>query len=367
MRVLQIIDNMNRGGAQAFIMNIYRKIDREILQFDFLLHTKEECAFNDEIRSLGGKIYTVPPRNQGILKNKKALNDFFKEHSDYKVIHHHVSSLTYVTPLKIASNYNVPHRIVHSHNTKQGGSYVHNFIHRYNQMFVKNFATDYFACSQEAAKWLFGETLSDNYDSSVVRNGIDVSKFKYDKTLRDNIRSELKIGNKIALGHIGRFMHQKNHEFLIDIFYEFHKINSNSVLILVGEGELKNKIEEKVVIKGLKDNVLFLGSRSNVNELLQAFDLFVMPSFHEGLPVTLVEAQAASLPCVISDGITHEVDLLNHIKYVSLRESAKNWAQSCLQVISNNFRKDESLLITNSGFDSSSVAQMLSEKYLNYR
>src|SRR6056297_1304881 len=191
IRILHVVNAMDRGGIETFIMNIYRNIDRSKIQFDFLLHTKNECAFNKEIRDLGGEIYIVPARNQGIFKNRKALDDFFKKHTEYRIVHQHVSSLTYVHPLKIAKKHHVPTRIIHSHNIKQGGSFIHKYIHLWNQLFVKSYATNYFACSDLAAKWLYGKRQYKEKEYMVINNAIDSEKFVFNPKKRNEYRKKL--------------------------------------------------------------------------------------------------------------------------------------------------------------------------------
>lgn len=366
MRVLQIIDNMNRGGAQAFIINIYREIERSEVQFDFLLHTDKECSFNEEIRALGGKLYAVPPRHQGILKNRKALEEFFKTHPDYKIVHHHVSSLTYVEPLKVAKRYGVPMRIIHSHNTRQGGSFLHQYLHRWNQLAVKSYATHYLACSDLAAKWLYGKRQYGSGDFAIINNGIEIEKFIYNAEIRSKIRAELGVGDQLVLGNVGRFSYQKNHDFLIDIFKSVHEKETNSVLLLVGDGELRGQIEQKIAAYGLQDSVILTGVRSDIPDLLQAMDVLVMPSYYEGLPVTLVEAQAAGLPCVVADNITQQIKITNFIEYIGLdlSDAASAWSSSIIRLVALHVRKDVSDQIIEAGFDIKNTAQYLQKVYL---
>jgi len=364
IRVLHILGGMDRGGIETFIMNIYRNIDRNKIQFDFLLSTQKECAYNNEIRNLGGKIFYVPPRKSGILKNRKALNDFFKKHREYKIVHQHVSSLTNVEPLKIAKKYHIPIRIIHSHNTNQGGSHIHKYIHKYNQLFVESFATHYFACSNLAAKWLYPPKQYKEKNFKIINNGIDVDKFIYNNEIRDTYRKKLGIENKFVIGHVGRFHPQKNHEFLIEIFRAVVNRNKNSLLLLVGDGSLRQYIEEKVNRLKLTDNVMFAGVRSDIPELLQAMDVFVMPSYHEGLPVTLVEAQSACLPCVLSKNITDEIEILDNIKWCDLSDDLSIWVDNILYFMKNTIRRNTKKEIIDAGFDINNVAHELQQIYI---
>lgn len=364
IRVLQIVSSMDRGGIETFIMNVYRNIDRSKVQFDFLMHTKRECAYNSEIFKLGGRIYYVPPRNQGILKNRKELNEFFEKHSEYKIVHQHVSSLSYITPLKIAKKCNIPIRIIHSHNTKQGGNFLHGYIHYWNRLSVKKYATNYFACSDLAAKWLFGEKQYKLGKYKIINNGIEIEKFIYNDSIRSKIRTELGIEDKMVVGNVGRFSFQKNHEFLINIFKFIHEKDNNCILLLVGDGELRSQIEKKIKDFKLEHSVVFTGVRSNVCDLLQAMDVFVMPSYYEGFPVTLVEAQAAGLPCIISSNITKQVKVTNNLEFIDLKSSISVWGNRILDKLYNHIRRDTSKEVIDTGFDIKNIAEYLQEFYV---
>ncbi|APM41312.1 hypothetical protein BS101_16930 [Clostridium kluyveri] len=357
---------MDRGGIETFIMNVYRNIDRSKVQFDFLMHTKRECAYNSEIFKLGGRIYYVPPRNQGILKNRKELNEFFEKHSEYKIVHQHVSSLSYITPLKIAKKYNIPIRIIHSHNTKQGGNFLHKYIHYWNRLFIKYYATNYFACSDLAAKWLYGRKQYNLGNFTTINNGIEVEKFTYNNNIRDKVRAELGVSNKIVIGNIGRFSYQKNHEFLIDIFNNIYQKSDNFTLLLVGDGELRSHIQNKVKDLKLQDNVIFTGIRSDIPYILQAMDIFVMPSHYEGLPVTLVEAQAAGLPCVVSSNITRQIKITSDIIYINLSDSVEYWSKCVMKLVSNHVRKNTKQQIIDAGFSIKIIAKYLENKYIAF-
>jgi len=245
IRVLHILNRMDRGGAETFIMNVYRKIDRNKVQFDFLLHTTDDCAYNCEIKALGGKIFSVPPRNKGILKNKRALDKFFSEHKEYKVVHQHVSSLSYVEPLRVAERHDVPIRIIHSHSTRESGILIHKYLHNWNKNFLKYFATHYFACSDLAARWICGDDMYNKGEILIIKNGIDTISFKFNKRYRKEIREEFGINDKFVLGHVGRFTYAKNHDFIIDVFKEVHDFNKDAILLLVGDGEKRTLIKKK--------------------------------------------------------------------------------------------------------------------------
>ncbi|MUV37170.1 putative glycosyltransferase EpsF [Lentibacillus sp. JNUCC-1] len=363
IRVLHVVSSMGRGGIETFIMNIYRKIDRSKVQFDFLVHTQEKCAYDTEIRSLGGRIFSITPRKHGMLENRKDLNNFFKEHKEYKIVHQHLSSLTYIEPLKLAKKHNVPIRIVHSHNTMQGGIFIHKYIHKFNKRFIGSIATHYFACSRLAAKWLYPKKQYNNNNYQIINNAIDTERFVYNEEIRRVKREELGIEDSFTLGHVGRFTHQKNHELLIDIFKNIHDRCENTKLILVGDGELRKSIEEKVQKLHLKDKVIFTGVRSDIPELLQAMDVFVMPSYHEGLPVTVVEAQASGVPCVLSTNITQEIEILNIVEWCNLTDDLSTWTNSILNFKKINHRNNKKNEIIKAGYDVNDLAKRLEKIY----
>ena len=317
-RVLHVVPNMNVGGLETFIMNIYRNIDRDKIQFDFLEHYIEPSVYDKEIEKLGGKIYHFSLRNDNnIFKYIIELNKFFKEHKEYKIVHCHMSSINAIL-FVVAKFHGIKIRIAHSHNTTTEKT-VKGFIKKICASFVKYTSTVNFACSSEAGDYLFG---SKGY--TVIPNAINLNEFKFDIKAREKIKTELGIENKTVIGHVGRFSLQKNHEFLIDLFYNYQLENHDSVLVLVGTGELLERIKDKVRKLGIEDKVLFLGVRKDVNKLYSAFDLFVFPSLFEGLGIVLIEAQVNGLTCLVSDNIPKITKISNKIKYLSL-EDKSSW------------------------------------------
>lgn len=360
LKVLQIVSGMNRGGLETFVMNVYRNIDREKIQFDFLLHSEKDCDYNAEIRSLGGKIYVVPARNKGIMKNKKALDLFFKEHQEYSVVHMHESSLSYIEPLCAARRNGVPVRILHSHNTSLAkGNTIHRILHKIHQKNIDTIATHYFACSDEAGKWMFGNK---NLPVQFVKNGIETQKFIYNRDTRSKYRQELDIENKFVIGHVGRFTYAKNHLGLVDIFWELSKKDNNAVLLLVGDGPQRELVHKKLEEYHLENKVIFLGVRTDIPQLLQAMDILVFPSVYEGLPVTLVEAQTAGLKCIVSDIITRQVLLSDLIEFVDLKKGPNYWAEKICK--SDNYHRNNMYeTIRASGFDIQNETQLLQQFY----
>jgi glycosyltransferase involved in cell wall biosynthesis len=365
IRVLHIVNIMNRGGLETMIMNLYRNIDRTKVQFDFLTHNTQPGDYDDEIKELGGNIYSVVSRRQGLLKNRRQLMEFFRNHPEYQIVHMHVSSVSYMTPLKIATMANVPTRVIHSHSSKPERGSIHKILHMINQRKIKKYATNYFACSDVAAKWLYGDHLCNKLDIQLINNSIDARRFSFNSEVRESVRKELGINDKFMIGHVGRFQEVKNHKFLVDIFKEIHNIYPNSILMLIGCGELEDEIKNKVIKLGLEDTVMFMGVRSDIPELLQAMDVFLFPSLYEGLPVTLVEAQAAGLRIIASDSITEEICLTDLVKFLSLKQPASEWAKEVLIYIDGYEREDTFDEISNAGYDMKTLARNLKQFYIN--
>jgi glycosyltransferase involved in cell wall biosynthesis len=312
---------MNRGGAETLLMNLYRNIDRTKIQFDFL--TCKEGVFDGEILDLGGKVYRISYVTEvGHFQYGKSLEEFFKSQFEYKIVHSHLDKMSGLV-LKAAKKAGIPVRISHSHNTSSEGSMAAKFYKWYIGQLINSNATNYYACSQIAGEWLFK-----NRSVSILKNGIDIDQFRYSSEARKKAREELNLSeNTIVFGHVGRFAHQKNHDFLIDVFAEFCKSENDSFLLLVGDGPLRKDVEKKVFDLKINNKVKFLGVRSDIPRILQALDIFIFPSLHEGLPVSLIEAQGAGLPCFISDQISKEVDMgMNLVEFLPLNNQ-KIWIE----------------------------------------
>jgi glycosyltransferase involved in cell wall biosynthesis len=362
IRVLHCVGLMNRGGIETMLMNLYRNINRNKVQFDFLTISDEEGHFDKEIYELGGRIYNVKSRRQGVIKNRLDLNRFFKEHKEYNTVHMHLSSLTYIEPLIIAKKYNVKNRIIHSHNTKGAPGLIHSILHNINRLRIDQIVTHKFACSKEAGFWLFGKDVYGE-KVNILNNAIDTKIFNFNKNKRNEVRRGLSIQDRFVIGHVGRFSNQKNHSFIIDIFHEIYLKNKNAVLMLVGDGNLQSEIRQKVNRLGLTDSVLFLGIRSDIPDLLQAMDVFLFPSLYEGLPVTLIEAQAAGLKVIASDSISNEVKITNQLEFNSLSENAKVWSQKVLNYSNGYDRFDMQEKIEKAGYDIDGNTSWLEEFY----
>ncbi len=360
IRVLQVFTILNRGGAETNIMNYYRKIDRTKIQFDFLVHRQEIGAFEDEILNLGGKIFRLPPINPFQLKNyKKQLNLLF-DNSNYKIIHGQCSELAYYV-YQEAFNRKVPVIIAHSHNTRDNYDFKLLFRLFWKKNMIK-YLNAYFSCGQQASVWLFGKEKSK--EAFVMKNAIVTNDFIYNEQISTKIKHSLNATNTTNIVATARFSKQKNHAFLIDIFNDLCKINPNVKLFLVGNGPLKLQIENKVKRLNLQNKVIFLGLRSDVNVINQAMNIFIMPSLFEGLPVSLIEAQANGLKCFISERIPKEAILIpENVTTISLTKNSKFWAEQI-----NNFtsfkKSNLNQRIFDSGYDILENAIKLENKYL---
>ncbi|MFT4412589.1 glycosyltransferase family 1 protein [Fredinandcohnia humi] len=362
IRILHVVVNMNRGGAETLIMNLFRNINRSKVQFDFL--TCKEGVFDKEIEELGGIIHRIPYVNEvGHFGYINSLNNFFMNHPNYQIVHTHLNKMSGLAT-RAAKKNGIKYCITHSHNTGGEGSFMAKAYKWYSSLYIRT-NTDYqFACSQAAAKWLFGNKSN---DAKLLNNGIEPELFMYSPEVRNNKREELGIRDQLVIGHVGRFTKQKNHHFLIEIFAQFVKRRPNSILLLCGEGVLKKEIENRVKELDIQDKVMFLGVRNDVHQLLQVFDIFLFPSLHEGLPVTLIEAQAAGIPCVISDEITTEVDLgMNLIKFLKIN-NVDMWVDE-LELLKVGKREQSNLQhkqLRDRGYDIKSTASWLQEFYLS--
>lgn len=322
-RVLHCVVGMNYGGYETFIMNVYRNIDRTKVQFDFL--TSMPGVFDEEIKNLGGRIYRIPFITKvGPFIYRKNLDKFFSEHPEYTVVHSHMDKFS-GSVMRSAKKNGVKTRIAHSHSTQNEGGIAYQLVKDYYGRMVNPNCTDRFACSQPAADWMFGDKGN---GANIVYNGIDVKKYFPDFAVRSSMRKELGIEDCFVVGHVGRFTHRKNHNFLLEVFSEIKKLNSNAKLLLVGTGELEKEIKEKALRLGAEKDIIFYGTTDRVQDILQAMDCFVLPSLHEGLGIVLIEAQCAGLYCTASSEVPQLAKITDNIQFVSLEKSAAEWADA---------------------------------------
>ena len=361
IRVLNLFTIMDRGGAETMVMNYYRHIDRAKVQFDFLVHREQHGAYDDEIESMGGKIYRMcPVYPQNFVRYKHDLHSFFQLHPEYKIVHSHMSELGYFA-FREAEQQGVPVRICHAHNAPHGFD-AKMIVRTYFKKRMMPHLTHLFMCGEESGKWLYGEKNKSRF--IMLNNAIDAASYTYDLSKRVELRRQLGLADELVIGHVGRFNPQKNHPFLLDIFAALLKKEPNAVLLLVGGGENMLKIQAKAHALGIAEHVRFLGVRSDVADLMQAMDVFVFPSLYEGLGIVLIEAQAAGLPCVVSDTIPREAYLTDLVTAEKLSSSVEAWAEKILakRAIPRTDRRAE---IAAHGFDITTEAVKLQEFYIN--
>lgn len=348
IRILHCVVKLDRGGAETLIMNIYRNVDREKVQFDFL--TSLDGEYEQEIADLGGRVYKLPFIDKiGPFAYANNLCDFFKAHPEYKIVHSHMDKFSGMV-MKQATKMNVPVRISHSHSTQNEGGLLIQLVKNYYGKMVTKYATHLFACSKKASDWMFGNA----HDKAlIINNGVDLQVFKCEDKRNNDF---------FTIGSIARFSTPKNHDFLIDIFNEVYKVNKSARLVLVGEGTLKKQIEGKVSELNLGSVVSFLGSRNDIADILSTFDVFVLPSLFEGVPVSLIEAQAMGVPCIASANITKDINVSGDVSFISLDKSAKQWASEILS--HNNLeRKNNHKKIEQAGYNIKNTANLLQDFY----
>ena len=361
VRVAQIMGKWVGGGVESVVMNYYRYIDRTKIQFDFICDDDSTNIPYEEIEKLGGKVILIPPY-QKVLKYHNKLKKILKE-GHYKIVHSHINTLS-VFSLFAAKCAGVPVRIAHSHSTTNKKEKKKNLLKQVLRPFSKLFATDYMCCSELAGRWLFGDKEYDKGNVYLLNNAIDLEKFKYNKDIRKKMRKSLNISDDtLVIGHVGRFVEQKNHRFLIDIFNEVYKQNNNSLLLLAGQGPLIDEIKNKVKSLKLEKKVKFLGQRNDIDKLYQAFDVFLLPSLYEGLPVVGVEAQATGLLCELSNDMTKETKVLDTTMFISLNTSAEEWANNILDDVKKHKRIDSSKEMTDKNFNIKKETNKLEDIY----
>lgn len=360
-RVLNLITSLDRGGAETMIMNYYRHMDRSKVQFDFLVNREQIGAYEDEIRSLGGHIYRMGPMYPGQFgKYKRDFRAFLHEHPEFQIIHSHLEERSYF-PLRIAKEEGIPVRIAHAHNAYRGFN-AKTVFRDYFRFRLPPYPTHKFACSEEAAQWLYGKNALQNNDITIINNAIDSSLYTPSSAKRDAMRRALRLNDAFILGNVGRLTKQKNQMFLIDILSSIKKKHSNTRLIILGEGELEHKLKHYAATKGLADDIIFTGSVPNVYDYLQAVDVFLFPSLFEGLGISLIEAQALGLPSFASDTITRSANISGRVHFLSLKHGADFWASQILEHYQERYDPNDILLRHH--YDIENEAEKLQQFYL---
>ena len=320
-RIVHMLNSMGMGGIENFIMNVYRQIDKQEYQFDFILQCEEESFFEKEIKELGGKIYRIPRFEKHPLKHCQELKSILKQ-NNFWAFHRHTASSVVFIDLWIAKACKINKRLVHSHNTSNKGV----FLNKLFRFLLSHFSTHKLACSIDAGKWLYG-----NRRFVVIHNGIDTKKYLFSNEIRKKLRNELNIDNNIVIGHVGRFSAQKNHLFLLRVFQKVYQKNSNYRLLLCGSGELEQEMKAFCTQQKIEEAVIFAGVRDDIPMVMQAMDIFAFPSLYEGLGIVLMEAQLTNLPCVVSNRIPKEAIYHTNVTSLEIKEQfEEEWVNTIL-------------------------------------
>lgn len=364
IRILQVFGKLDRNGAETMLMNIYRHIDRDKVQFDFVVHSKEIGDYEQEIRMLGGQIYCCPRytgKNHFFYINW--WKNFFQTHN-YPVLHSHIRS-TASLYIPYFHRYCGGIAIAHSHSITSGKG-ISGAVKNLLQLPLRYEADYLFACSEDAAQWLFGKRAASGKKCRIIRNAIDSVRYAYQPLIRKKYRKEFGIENHLVIGHVGRFCNEKNHSFLLEAFEKLHQVQPNSILMLVGRGEHENEIRKAVEAKGLETQVLFLGNRDDVPELMQAMDILAFPSVAEGLGMVVIEAQAAGLPVVCSEIIPKEATLIENLVHREpLHLGTEHFAKTILHILlENTKRKDVQKILIDNGWDIRENAKWMEKFYI---
>lgn len=353
-RILHIVGDMDLGGAETMIMNLYRNIDRNSVQFDFLEYGSEDYYYDNEIKELGGILHRIKDKGS-FYERILAHYQFFKKHPEYDVYHIHLSGATGIQAAVVvcARKLGIKKVILHSHTTQLPGDVVTwkmKLKHSCFKQIMNLLATDYLACSEAASNFMFSSRITKK-KTCFLYNPIDINKFDYNVDCRKKMRNKFKINEStMVIGHVGRFDKVKNHKFLVEIFAKINKMQTDSVLILCGDGVLKENIEDMVENMGLNNNVCFLGIRDDVNDILQMCDCFVFPSLFEGLGISAIEAQVSGLPTFVSENVPQEVDVTQDVVHLSLKESPEIWAKEILKS-RNHIRKSNKNFFVGTSYD----------------
>ncbi|MGE7905349.1 glycosyltransferase family 1 protein [Peribacillus sp. NPDC094092] len=365
VKILHYVPGFDHGGIESRLIDWYKNIDRDKIQFDLIKLTPDtENPLIVKFKELGGKVYTLPKFSpKTYFKYQKELKKFFNEH-DYNAVHCH-SPITGHFVLQRAMKSGIPIRILHSRTTQFNSDSSFIPIRNYLKKLSTIYATDYFACSKEAGTWLFGEKAILDKKVKIIDNGIEAENFIFNNNTRMKLREKLKLNNNFVIGNVGRFSTVKNHSFMIDIFNEICKVNKNSILMLLGDGPTEENIKAKVKELNLVDKVLFLGRQTDVEKYLQAMDVFLFPSQFEGFGTVAIEAQTAGLRCIVSDGVPFSVDVTDLIEHLPLSIGPEKWADNILQYSKGYKRNNMYEEIVRAGFDVKSTIKFLEKFYLS--
>ena len=365
IRVLHVLGNLNIGGAESRIMDLYRNCDRNVLQFDFAVHTDKHTHYEEEVKTLGGRIYRLPRfRFWNYFAYKKAWKRLFGEHSEFRAVHGHMTS-TAAIYLPVAKKAGIPVTVAHARSAGVDSGLKGRLTKLLRRNLKKK--SDYcFACSRLAAEAVFGKEAVKAGRVTILPKTIQGGLYRFDETKRNEMRRSLCVSDRFVIGHVGRFHPCKNHGFLLEVFAAFRKLHPKTVLLLLGEGGQMDVIKKKAETLGILEDVRFLGNQTGIQDYYQAFDAFVFPSFYEGMPGSVVEAQAAGLPCLVSDRVTKEVVFTELVTFLDIEAPAKEWAEQIEKTGRNPDRDVYDKLIT-AGFDAADQAVFLQKFYASGR
>lgn len=363
--ILHILSQLEKNGTETFVMNVFRRIDKNKYKFDFLIFSDKDGGYCQEVIEHGGNIYRLPSRKENPIKHIIELNRFFKKiGKQYDVVHFCASNLTTLLPLHFARIYGIKNRIFHIHSSN-GKGFKNIILHKVNKFLISKAATNYLACSNNAAEWAYkGLKIFDKV--RIISNGIDLDKFRFNEEIRTSVREEFGLENKYVIGHVGYFAPVKNQAFLIYVLKDTIELIPDAVLILIGEGELQDTVRQLVQKLNLNNRVIFLNRRNDVNRILQGMDCFMFPSLYEGLPFSLLEAQAAGLPILTSKNVSQEIAITPLIKFLSI-ESGTTPLVKALKDIINIKRNDYTNIIRNKGYSIDRTIEELSLIYDKYK
>ena len=362
IKVAEVIGKWVGGGVEQVVYNYTSRIDKEKFQIDFIIDQDSLFIPEEKLKETGINIIIVPPY-QKVFSYQKNLIKIFKENK-YDIVHSHENTLS-VFPLRAAKKAGVMVRIAHSHSTTNKKEIKKNLLKQFLRPFAKMYATHYFACTEHAGRWMFGNNEVDNGNVYIMNNAIEIDNFRYREETREKIRIDLEIKkDALVIGHCGRFVEQKNHRFLIDVFNEVHKKRNDAVLLLIGQGPLQAEMEEKVKELGIENSVEFLGQRKDINELYSAMDVFAFPSLYEGLGMVLIEAQVAGCYCIASTEVPKVAKISDNIEFVELVKTSEEWAEIMLKMYNDNLNKDRNeKIISDSRYNINSEVEKLAQKY----
>lgn len=357
--VAQLMTEMILGGIESVVMNYYRCIDKSKFQFDFIAPKGSTFPNKDEIEKLGGRIFVVPKYSHPFAYIK-AVRKIFRE-NNYKIVHCHMNTMG-IFAMYAAYKEHIPIRILHNHSMINHffsrSEFKRNILKYILRTFCKIYPSHFCACSKAAGNWMYGK----NFNYTIFNNGINVDKFKFNPEIRESVRAELGLQDKLVVGHIGRFCPPKNHIFLVEIFNNLLSLHDNAVLLLIGEGELLDQVKLKVKQLNIEDKVIFLGKQNDTSKYYQAMDVFCLPSRYEGLPVVAVEAQCSGLPCLFSTYVSKESKILDSTEFLSYDDTLDKWSQT-MSELANNQRVDGAEQVRKCNFDMKDEAKKLELYY----